>query len=479
MYGDIGQYCRAVHAARKHNMEPNRRLCDYYFRHLFDCEVKLRQITDTRYYLLKKSIIYFLLLTPVFLGLSIVIKYGINVPFWDEFDSIVPLFFGKGSVSLKTLFSQHNEHRMFFPGIVFIIIGRLSQMNMKAYMLISQILVAAVYFALCTTINNIEKGKIKYLMMLLAGFLLYSPIQYENQLWGFQLGFYMVDVFAVLAIYFMHKSINTGEKDLRRLFLSVLCAIISSFSSINGLLVWVAVDFVYVLHYRKNMLKSIRFWIWNSCAILSWIIYFLDYHKPEYHPSLLSAFKNPIGFILYLIGIVGHPLFTDGYSSMLYGLLTIIICLFILSKFIKYNDKSDFMSVSLIVFGSLAAASIAVGRCGFGIGQALSSRYTTFTLNIVIGICLFIFNKRLSFSAGKTIIVIMVLSLAISSASSLNKQIIHIRNIQRQNRAILIDYKNRANEELERLHPNAGVVIRAAQEMERQGIGPFKEIERD
>jgi len=433
-----------------------------------------KQITDNpRYRIQKKCVIFLLLLTPVFFGISIVLKYGVNVPYWDEFDSLVSLFSEERGISLKTLFSQHNEHRIFFPRIVFIIIGRLSQMNMKAYMFVSQMLVALTYLALCTIINNIGKGKIKYLMMLLVGFLLYSPIQYENQLWGFQLAFYMVNVFAVFSIYFMNKSINTGEKDLRFLILSILCAIISSFSSIHGLLVWIAVDFVYALHFKKKLLKSIRFKIWNLFAVSSWIIYFLDYHKPEYHPSLFSALENPIRFILYVIGMVGHPLFSDGYASMLYGLLTIIVCLSILSIFIKYNDKSDFMSVSLIVFGSLVAVSIAVGRSDFGVEQALSSRYTTFSLNIVVGICLFIFNKRLSFSTSKTIITIVVLSLAISSVRLLNKDMIYIRNTRRNDTTILINYKNSTNSELEHLNPNTDRVKHSAEIMEQKGIGPF------
>jgi hypothetical protein len=437
------------------------------------------KITDNIHYrFFKICVISFFLLTPVFFGIGIVLKYGVNVPFLDEFDSLVPLFSEEGSISLKTLFSQHNEHRIFFPRIVFIMIGRLSQMNMKVYMLVSQMLVAVIYFALCTFINNIDKGKIKYPMMLLIGFLLYSPVQYANQLLGFQVGFYMVDVFAVLSIFFMHKSVNTGEKDLRFLILSILCAIVSSFSSIQGLLVWFAVDFVYVLHYRKNVLKSMRFRIWNLFTVSSWVLYFLNYHKPGNVPSLLSILKNPKESIQYVLCIVGHPLFIDRYSLYVYGLLTIIVCLIILFIFIKHNDKSDFMSISLIVFGSLVAVSITVGRVGFGVWQALSSRYTTFTLNIVIGSCLFIFNKRLSFSASKTIITIVVLSLVISSVSLLKNGIIPLRDWRKYDMTILLDYKNRWDEELVRLHPNATTVIRLAKIMEQQRIGPFKSLDK-
>jgi len=439
----------------------------------------LKRITDNmNYRYIKKILMFFLLLTPVFFGMGIVLKYGVNVPFWDDFD-LVPLISDKGGISLRTLFSQHNEHRMFFPRIVFIIIGYLTHthMNMKAYMLFSQMLVAVSYFSLCIFINNIKTKKNKYLMMLLIGFLIYSPVQHENQLWGFQVGFYMVSVFTVLSIYFMHKSVNMREKDFYFLILSLLCAIVSSFSSIHGLLVWFAVDFVYLLHYRKKVFKNIRFIIWNIFAVSSWALYFFNYHKPPGTPSLLSGFRNPKEFIIYILYVVGHPLFTDRYYIFLFGLLTIIVCLILLLIFIRYNNKSDFFPMTLIVFGLMVAVSIAVGRVGFGIQQALSSRYTTFTLSIVIGICLFIFNKRLSFPASKIIITIIILSLSISSYSFLKNEMIQTNEYNNYNLTILINYKDSTNEDLVRLFPNIND-INLVQEMEQQGMGPFKNLDK-
>ena len=148
------------------------------------------------------------------------------------------------------------------------------------------------------------------------------------------------------------------------------------------------------------------------------------------------------------------------------------------------------MSVSLIVFGSLVAVAIAIGRVGFSFRQAWESRYTTFTLNIVIGICLFIFNKRLSFPIYKAIIAIVVFSLTITSASSLGigasllgskayllgRNIVDYRNTQEYNKTIITDYKNRSDEELSRLLNNKDIVIRSAQIMERQELGPFKRL---
>jgi hypothetical protein len=168
--------------------------------------------------------------------------------------------------------------------------------------------------------------------------------------------------------------------------------------------------------------------------------------------------------------------FVSSFSSI-HGLLTIIVCLIILFVFFKNNDKSDFLPISLIVFGSLVAASITVGRVGFGFRQALESRYTSYTLDIVIGICLFIFNKRKRLSSFfyKAIIAVVVFSLAITYVSSLKNEMVQFRDFRRQNMAILMDYKNRTDEELMRLYPNAGTVIRSARVMEQQRLGPFKD----
>jgi len=252
------------------------------------------------------------------------LNYGVNLPRDDEISRILFMSIDASiddwdhNITIQNLFEQHNEHRPFFPRLVYVAIGRLTDLNLIAIMLASQVLVAAAYITICRYINSIEKRTIKYPMMLLIGLLLFSLVQYENMLWAWQVGFYMVSVFAILSIYFMHKSINAGDKDWRFLIISIICAIITSFSSLNGLPVWIAVAFIYLLNFRIKALKSIRFWIWNAFAVLTFIVYFRDFRFVGGHPSVLSAFESPFSFILYFFVTVGRSLSTEIYQSVFY-----------------------------------------------------------------------------------------------------------------------------------------------------------------
>ncbi|MDR3301006.1 MAG: hypothetical protein LBT01_00555 [Spirochaetaceae bacterium] len=55
--------------------------------------------------------------------------------------------------------------------------------------------------------------------------------------------------------------------------------------------------------------------------------------------------------------------------------------------------KNNIFPFALLFYGCLFCLSITMGRGGFGIQQALSSRYTTFTMLGAIGFILLVYNE--------------------------------------------------------------------------------------
>ncbi|HOG97384.1 MAG TPA: hypothetical protein PLV49_00675, partial [Methanothrix soehngenii] len=79
-----------------------------------------------------------LIILPIFIGLVCVIKFGVNVPYWDEWDIQTKTLknYYEDSLSLNDLFSQHNESRPFFPRIVLLVIDLITNYNIVAEMII-------------------------------------------------------------------------------------------------------------------------------------------------------------------------------------------------------------------------------------------------------------------------------------------------------------------------------------------------------
>lgn len=66
---------------------------------------------------IKKSRFYILLVVaPIAFYISIVIYFSENIPYWDDYDTVLAYLNQADSARYQGLFNQHNEHRIF--GIV-------------------------------------------------------------------------------------------------------------------------------------------------------------------------------------------------------------------------------------------------------------------------------------------------------------------------------------------------------------------------
>ncbi len=433
----------------------------------------------------KKYINLIIVSLPVVFAIVYIKIFAVNVLYWDEYSTIDLV--ANNKIDFQSIFAQHNEHRQLFGRIVYYIIAKVTNMNSIAQMYCSIFLVATVYITMIFYLKTIMKEKWNILYALLLGFLIFNPIQYENFLWGFQLFFIMVYVFSIQALFFVYRSINSqGHKSVAYFLIALICAIIASFSSIHGLMLWIAVSAVWLFHKRKNVLKNIKFHIWNLVALSVWIGYFLNYHKPEAHPSITYALKNPIAFLSYLCSLIGSGLFTDIDTAIVFGLIIIVISLCIFIWFIISNYEVDFFVVGVMIFGLLVDTSIAIGRAGFGINQSTASRYTTYSLIIVESIYLFMISKRNivinkkinlnldnAFTYYRVITVfILLISFPISAMDFFKAaQIDKSRKVQ--NQFLLSTYETQPTQLLIQLFPDADAIKRYSQILQAHSYNVF------
>ena len=332
-------------------------------------------------------IVVSLIFIPSIVTLSYIKYFGVNVPWLDEWNYL-PIIdkFLSGTITFSDLWSQHNEHRLVILNILVPLLASVTHYNVKIEMYISWIVSLGSFLVILKL--YIEKfGKsLKSLMMFIpAAWLFFSLIQYENIIMGTQLQVYLTVFGFICAIYFIRNN-----NSYLNLLAAIIFGVVSTFSQINGLIVWpIGLIYIYILHYKNWAKASI---IWGISGLLAWISYFYNWVHPASSPSMLYILEDPLNSLAYIFVNIGAPIsgvyhIIGIISSFVIGVIIFILILLALryvinNKLVKKNSTW----ITFILFSLGTTMLCVVGRSGFGVGQAVSSRYITMTVLGIIGL---------------------------------------------------------------------------------------------
>jgi hypothetical protein len=342
--------------------------------------------------------LFILALIPVFSMGTLIMINGINFPYWDQWE-VVTIFesFYKGEISFQTLISQQNESRPFFPRLVFISLAQVTHWDVRYEMIFTLLIACVISFNIyrlnrLTFTENQGKG---LLLFFISNLLVFAPIQYDNWIWGIQLIVFLPITCITTCIVVSYSRLNSTAKFLVCAF---LCTV-STFSYANGIIAWILVFPILSISYSwkwSNLFKQkVLLFGWIVCFILNAIIYFYDYQKPPLHPSFLDAVKHPFKTLHYFLVFIGSP-FRFGTSqgdlflATIVGAILILLFIFLNIYLVFFTDSSFiYKTLGWQVIGGytvISAIITTLGRVGFGIEQALTSRYTTFSLYISVSL---------------------------------------------------------------------------------------------
>jgi hypothetical protein len=300
----------------------------------------------------------------------------------------------QGNLSFSDLIAQHNESRKFFPRLLFIGLAYLTNWNVKYEMLVTFTLACLVsynisYLSKKTLAYNFKKWLI---LVFISNLLIFSPIQWENWLWGIQLIVFVPIACITSCMVIAYSSVNY----LTKLIACIMLSTISTFSYANGILCWIIVFPVLYLSVNLSPDKSNKQkWLisaWVAGFAFNAILYFYNYKKPGYHPSFSESVAHPLQAVSYFLSFLGAPL---GLGNLVIGQIVgaVLIlffgfaCLYLLKS---WQDLSIVLRLNIwLMIGAYTIISglvTTIGRVGFGIEQSLSSRYTTFSLYLTISI---------------------------------------------------------------------------------------------
>ncbi|MEG4800589.1 hypothetical protein QUB63_05595 [Microcoleus sp. ARI1-B5] len=359
---------------------------------------------------MKKIILFTLYLIPVVLLIGFVATFSVNVPVDDEW-RLASLFekIAQGNVTFNDFWALHSNHRIVFPKIIIAVLAFASRWNIN-YQLCLSIVLAGITFIALYKLSSMQVKNVGddlwHLANILTCILIFSLVQHENWLWGFQLAWFFVNLCFVAAVYALvstHKLLPNF-----RIFMAAVFCFIASFSLAQGLLSWLAAVPAVAALQGNAAQKRKRAIAWMLLFVATCAIYSIDYH-PSRKTSIISLLSKPLVAIDYFLSLLGSPIVRLPGISAFVGLVIFASFVFFVWHFGKKilltnlgwgGDGQDahptshlgwrFQALpwlSIGLFSVLSALFITAGRAEFGAIQAIeSSRYTTNSILLLIAI---------------------------------------------------------------------------------------------
>jgi hypothetical protein len=275
------------------------------------------------------------------------------------------------------------------------------------------------------------------------------------------------------------------------IFVSTLWAIVSSYSFNNGLLIWLAGSVMF----REKGWKGKHIAVWVAASLITTAFYYYGYEKPSHHPSLLVFTHHPYDFIRYVLAYIGAPLgwLGFGFKARIAYCIAIVATIMLVSSaiFVFRSSRGEFSKLTpwmaLAAYAFLSAFATGVGRVGFGVEQALSPRYTTFSnLFIISSMAIFVsgiglFKRTRGQLPEKGVIVLsslstlLILCFVISFYYGTN-WMIHWRDPLRSAAPCLKNVDTASEECLKNFYPNPEIVRQRVKILSSQKLSLFRNM---
>lgn len=319
---------------------------------------------------------FFLALGVAFTSVELARIAWSPLPYWDEWEQITL------EETLQSLFDQHNEHRLFFPKLIFaadLLFTDGSKVLTFASTIVLQVVHTAVLFYLLGKAGVTGRAvRLACISMLLA--LLLSPMQVENLTTGFQVQWALTFLastvsFAILA---------TGYDSIGRVLLACSAAGVACFSMASGVFTPVV---LLVLSFVLNTRAETRAIIALS-TVLYLVLFFSGYHSVAGHSDPAESIKRVEELSSFLLAYIGAPLGFAVFGTedrvhaavlggiVLFSLAAMTTLLTLVQRPSLKRDARLAVFAVMISIG-MSGGATALGRLDFGIDGALASKYMT------------------------------------------------------------------------------------------------------
>jgi hypothetical protein len=323
------------------------------------------------------ALVCLVMAVPVGLDFWFIHSYAVNVPFADSWNGTLPSVRAlvEGRLTFSLLWLPHNENRMLVPNLLQAVVDSHTRVNSVDDMYLSAILMTItlallIWLAVRTT-------KVPLIWMVPIPFLYFSLVQAGNLLWAFQLAWMLILCCTLICLCALEASGASPG-----LFLvACLAAVVASFSSLQGLLLW-PVGFVYAIGRGRSRLQLA---VWAGLAVA--VTAFYEWHIGNIYTvtSPTYALNHPVLAVRFFLQLMGN-IVPDHHTA--FALVLLAASALVLWGALRRQIPASRLRLPLALWlsGLLFDILVTIGRLKLDV--PLSSRYTTYSLVFLIGVYL-------------------------------------------------------------------------------------------
>jgi len=309
-------------------------------------------------------------------------RFAVNLIYFDQWKDIALVRAAHtGSLTFGTLWAQHNENRILFPNLVVLALAYTTHLDV----IVEDYLSGALWclaVLLIVLAHRRRSPSTPWILYCPVALVLLSFLPLGDALFGFNLTWFMALAGLASALFLLDRPALTWPW----MGLAVGAAVVGSYSSLQGLLIWPAGLVLLWLRRRPRPL-----WLaWAASGAVATTVYFVGFDLASSSGSAGSALRHPVSAVRFFFSalgnVFGQPVGSgpsSGPSSAL-GLAVFVVAVFAFVRVCR-SDRSGGgpIGAALITFGFLFVLSTAVGRLDLGVAN--TTRYSVFTLTFWVG----------------------------------------------------------------------------------------------
>lgn len=302
------------------------------------------------------------------------------------------------STNLFDWMFRANEHFVLIPAIIYalnIVISKGSNIGLC----LATFLLAAIQSLILIKLlpeKLTENRSVLALLIICISLFNFTPAAAHNWMRGYSgVHWVIANLFVIASISCLTQLIKSSNN--KCLIGSIIFGILGCISYSTPLALWPILCTAAVLMQLPRRVIIAYF----SCTILVVGTYFITYKTPSHHPSLSQV--NLVDTLAYIPVYLGAIFSHNIPVALIIGIIGLILAggfhvYWLLSKPLNKINWLPWLSIIIYSFGTALMA--AVSRSGFGIDQAIASRYATlpalFWLSLIVLTILWINQQQLT-----------------------------------------------------------------------------------
>jgi hypothetical protein len=279
---------------------------------------------------------------------------------------------------------------MAIPYLAMLAVALPTHYNTKVVMLLDATLFVATFAVWLAIVSSFCQRRVTLPLVVVCGVVWFSLADWQNALWGFQLAWYLI-LGALMTMLLLLLNRSPDRPELGRLVGAVALAVVASYSSAQGLLLWpvglICLAWAWRGPRRSRARAEALIWLGAGATVTA--IYFVGYSGNGFSPDVLV--DRP-GLVLdSVVANIGNVFPSSSPLLGLHeGLGVVILAATGVVSYLSLRDSKleprGTLPLCLLVFALLFDLSVTTDRLFFGLALSVTSRYTMANLLLPLGL---------------------------------------------------------------------------------------------